>query len=106
MFFLDMGAPIRIQDLAENLIRLSGLEPHREVPIRVTGLRPGERLQEELVVAEEDLVPTEHEKVWVARHRVFDRDGFWADLEALRGLVAARDQEGAVAQLRAMAERY
>src|SRR5207245_11262954 len=53
VFFLDMGEPIRISDLAENLIRLSGMEPGRDMAIEVMGLRPGERLREELRLATE-----------------------------------------------------
>lgn len=106
VFFLDMGEPMRILDLAENLIRLSGLEPGRDVPIELVGLRPGERLREELVLEQEELLTTEHEKVFMVRNHQFDSAGFRRDLEDLRRLVAARDRDGAVTQLRAMAARY
>jgi FlaA1/EpsC-like NDP-sugar epimerase len=58
VFFLDMGEPILISDLAKNLIRLAGMGPGRDVPLEVMGLRPGERLREELVMANEELLPT------------------------------------------------
>lgn len=103
VFFLDMGEPVRILDLAENLIRLSGLEPGREVPIEVIGLRPGERLREELVLEQEDLLRTAHERVLMLRNHGFDAEGFRGQLEQLRALVAARDRAGAAEQLRAMA---
>jgi FlaA1/EpsC-like NDP-sugar epimerase len=106
IFFLDMGEPVRIMDLAENLIRLSGLEPGRDVPIEVIGLRPGERLREELVQAQEELLPTGHEKVFMVRNHQFDSEAFKQELEELRRLVSVRDREGAVARLRAMAARY
>lgn len=106
VFFLNMGEPIRIMDLAENLIRLSGLEPGRDIPIEVIGLRPGERLSEELVREQEVLLPTAHEKVFMVQNHQFDPEGFRRDFERLRHLVAARDREGAVAQLKAMAVRY
>jgi FlaA1/EpsC-like NDP-sugar epimerase len=78
IFFLDMGEPIRILDLAENLIRLFGLEPGRDIPIQIIGLRPGERLREELVQEQEDLLPTEHDKVWMARNHRLDAEGISA----------------------------
>lgn len=106
IFFLDMGEPVRILDLAKNLVRLSGLEPGRDIEIQVTGLRPGERLREELVMESEHLLPSEHEKVFIVENGSFDRERFRRDLETLRGLVAARERERAVEELKAMAARY
>ena len=106
VFFLDMGEPIRILDLAQNLIRLSGLEPGCHVSVEVISLRPGERLQEELVQEQEMLLPTAHEKVFMVQNHQFDSEGFRQDLERLRHLVGARDREGAVEQLGIMAARY
>lgn len=67
IFILDMGKPVRIYDLAENLIRLSGYEPNVDIKIQVTGLRPGEKLYEELLMAEEDLIATEHSKIFIGK---------------------------------------
>lgn len=106
VFFLDMGEPVKIFDLAQNLVRLSGLEPGKDIPIEVIGLRPGERLNEALVMEGEELLPTEHEKVLMVWNHGFDRAEFAKHLEELRRLVAARDREGAVAQLQAIAARY
>jgi len=106
VFFLDMGEPVRILDLAHNLVRLSGLDPQKDIQIELTGLRPGERLSEELVTEAEGLYPTEHEKVWMAHKPHRDGNQFQQDLETLRGLVAKRDQEAAVEQLKFMASRY
>src|SRR5437870_4323604 len=106
VFFLDMGEPIRISDLAENLIRLSGMEPGRDMPIEVMGLRPGERLREELVLANEELLPTAHEKVFMVQNHSFDPADFRRELELLRSCVRSRDRERAVALLREMASRY
>ncbi len=65
IFVLDMGEPVKIYDLAVSLIKLSGLEPNVDIPIEVTGLRPGEKLYEELLMKEEGLQKTEHNKIFV-----------------------------------------
>ena len=90
VFMLDMGEPVRIVDLAEDLIRLSGLQPHEDIEIRFSGVRPGERLAEELVLLTESVVPTEHPKVLRATN------GHLADWtgEAIDQLIlAAREQK-------------
>jgi FlaA1/EpsC-like NDP-sugar epimerase len=106
VFFLDMGEPVRILDLAENLVRLSGLEPDQDIPIQIVGLRPGERLREALVQEQEELLPTGHDKVLMVQNHRFDAEGFRRDLERLRCLVADRDRAGAVEHLKGMAGRY
>jgi len=68
IFVLDMGEPIKIRYLAEQMIRLSGREPDLDIPIQYVGLRPGEKLYEELFYASEELVPTRHPKIRAARH--------------------------------------
>jgi FlaA1/EpsC-like NDP-sugar epimerase len=70
VFVLDMGKPMRIYDLACDLIRLSGFEPHRDINIEVTGLRPGEKLYEELLTDEEGLTATKHDKIFIARPKI------------------------------------
>jgi FlaA1/EpsC-like NDP-sugar epimerase len=72
----------------------------------VVGLRPGERLSEALVQEQEELLPTRHDKVLMVQHHRFDPAGFRQDLERLRGLVAARDRDAAVEQLKAMVGGY
>jgi FlaA1/EpsC-like NDP-sugar epimerase len=67
IFILDMGTPIKIADMARDLIRLSGFEPDVEIKIEYIGLRPGEKLYEELITEDEDIVPTSHEKILVLR---------------------------------------
>ncbi len=66
IFVLDMGEPVKIYDMAQNLIKLSGLEPNVDIQIKITGLRPGEKLYEELLMAEENLEKTNHEKIFIA----------------------------------------
>lgn len=72
IFILDMGKPVRIADMARDLIRLNGLEPDMDVPIRFIGLRPGEKLYEELITEGEGIVGTRHEKIRVIRGRHCD----------------------------------
>ena len=67
LYVLDMGRPVKILDLAENLIRLSGLTPYRDIDIVETGLRPGEKLYEELLISSRDIETTENEKIFIER---------------------------------------
>lgn len=76
IFVLDMGEPIKISYLAEQMIRLAGKEPGKDIEIRYTGLRPGEKLYEELFHPSEQLAPTEHAKLYKARFRQID----WQEL--------------------------
>jgi FlaA1/EpsC-like NDP-sugar epimerase len=83
IFVLDMGEPVRIYDLAENLIRLSGLEPNVDIEIRCTGLRPGEKLLEERLLDEEGLRTTQNGMISVARPILFDDEQFFTALDRL-----------------------
>ena len=74
IFVLDMGEPVKILTLAENLIRLSGLEPYRDIQIEEIGLRPGEKLYEELLMDSENLTKTDNEKIFVEQQEVLSRD--------------------------------
>ncbi|WP_425806316.1 polysaccharide biosynthesis protein [Desulfitobacterium sp. Sab5] len=67
IFILDMGKPVKILDLARDLIRLSGFEPDVDIPIKFTGMRPGEKLYEELLTAEEGTTATKHKRIFVAK---------------------------------------
>jgi FlaA1/EpsC-like NDP-sugar epimerase len=87
LFVLDMGEPVRIVDLARDLIRLSGLEPDRDIEIRFTGLRPGEKLSEDLFGEQENSTLTEHRKIFVCRDGGEYSSNLRAEVEAL--LVAA-----------------
>lgn len=105
VFFLDMGAPVRIGQLAEDFIRLSGLSPDKST-IRSVGLRPGEKVAEQLVAQTEDLGPSDHEKIYRLKRREFDAVSFNSDLALLRSLVQTRNEDEALRQLREMADRY
>jgi FlaA1/EpsC-like NDP-sugar epimerase len=89
VFVLDMGEPVKIVHIAEELIRLHGLEPYRDIDIQFTGLRPGEKLFEEILTAEEGTDASCHEKIFVARHSgkygVDDLEGILAEfLDVIR----------------------
>ncbi|MFY9519445.1 MAG: UDP-N-acetylglucosamine 4,6-dehydratase family protein, partial [Caldicoprobacterales bacterium] len=84
IFVLDMGKPVKIVDLAKDLIRLSGLEPGVDIAIKYTGLRPGEKLYEELMMAEEGLRSTSHRKIFIGRLSEVDIVELKKDLEKLK----------------------
>lgn len=93
VFVLDMGKPVRIYDLAEDLIRLSGLEPGNDIEIKVTGLRPGEKLYEELLMSEEGLMKTGHEKIFVGKPTFKDMEGLIEDLDSLKFVIDKGDKK-------------
>lgn len=72
IYLFDMGKPVKIYDLAEKMISLAGFEPHKDIKISVTGLRPGEKLYEELLVNKENCLPTYHDKIMIAKGRPQD----------------------------------
>lgn len=84
VFVLDMGEPIKIVDMAKDLIELSGLEPGKDIDIKFTGLRPGEKLFEELLTAEEGTTSTKHEKIYVANLRAVDEKIMLQTLQILK----------------------
>jgi FlaA1/EpsC-like NDP-sugar epimerase len=106
VFFLDMGTPVRMGELANDLIHLSGLKPGRDVAVETVGLRPGERLNEELITDSEELLPSGHEKVFMLWKPDFDPESFEKRLDSLRDHSEARDKDAAVALLREMAGLY
>ena len=90
IFILDMGEPVKIADLAENLIRLSGYVPGRDIQIKYIGLRPGEKLYEELLMEEEGMKDTENSMIHIGKPIQMDEEAFF---EQLKGLKQAVEQE-------------
>jgi len=106
IFFLNMGEPLRILDLAHRLVRQSGFEPGVDVDIAISGLRPGERLKEILLAGGEELRSTEHQWIYRVGHPPVDRAAFLRDLDALKRAVAARSRVEAAATLQDIVARY
>ncbi len=102
VYILDMGEPVKILDLARDLIRLSGLRPDIDIPIRFTGMRPGERLVEELMTEKEEGSQTRHEKIFVARAEPMDPQTLYAAVDALQDAAQRGDHQ----RIRALLEAY
>ncbi|MCF8111437.1 MAG: polysaccharide biosynthesis protein [Desulfobacteraceae bacterium] len=93
IFILDMGRPVRILDMARDLIRLSGFEPEKEIGIDFIGLRPGEKLCEELITDDEATLPTSHEKIMVIKSSECDLATLQEKIDALTKAAQAQDAQ-------------
>ncbi len=106
IFVLDMGEPVRIQDLARQMIRLAGLRPDRDIEIVFTGLRPGEKLQEEIFHPGEELGPTSGDGILLAAPRVMDVDLLEPQIERLEAAARARETEETMRLLKTLVPEY
>ena len=106
IFVLDMGEAVRIMDLASNLIRLSGRVPHDDIEIRIIGLRPGEKLYEELITEGEGIQPTHHEKIKILAGASLDTEFIDSWIRELDELVWARDEPALLAKLVKLVPEY
>ncbi len=100
VFVLDMGKPVKILDLAENLIRLAGLTPYVDVDIIETGLRPGEKLYEELLMNSDHLTATKYHKIFIEQQEAIPHEEMEQNLEQLRQVIATEDVPQIVATMR------
>ncbi|MBM3517276.1 MAG: polysaccharide biosynthesis protein, partial [Alphaproteobacteria bacterium] len=106
VFVLDMGEPVRIDDLARQMIRLAGLRPERDVPIVYTGLRPGEKLSEELLHAAERLAPTPQASILLAAPRTIDYALLCREIDRLAAAAAAGRRAETLALLARLVPEY
>ena len=106
IFVLDMGQPVRIVQLAENLIRLYGKVPYKDVKIEFTGLRPGEKIKEELLMNEEGLQKTKNELIFIGRQIDFDADTFITQLRCLRDAALENNESVAIQALHDMVPSF
>jgi FlaA1/EpsC-like NDP-sugar epimerase len=106
IFVLDMGEPVRIRDLAEKLIHLSGLRPGRDIQITYTGLRPGEKMHEELFYEKEELRGTTHPKLLLASSVSASLSRMSAELDKLSAAVEEFDEERARVTLRTLVPEF
>jgi len=106
IFILDMGEPVKIVDLARDLIRLSGLRPEADIPIEFTGVRPGEKLFEELSLGAENAAKTKHPKIFVGRRPARPYDEVCARIERLEREAARGVPEEVTATLRACVPEF
>lgn len=106
IFVLDMGQPVRIQDLAQQMIRLAGLRPGKDVQIVFTGMRPGEKLYEEVLHSDEAMVPTPQDGVMLAAPRVVDRNELERSIAALLEAGRNRDSETLLRLMHALVPEF
>ncbi|MBW2572688.1 MAG: polysaccharide biosynthesis protein, partial [Deltaproteobacteria bacterium] len=106
IFILDMGTSIKIDDMARDLIHLSGFEPDVDIKIEYVGMRPGEKLHEELIIEGEGIIPTEHEKIMVLRGASCDLAATNGKIDELIELAAEQDGAGIKAGLKEVVPEY
>ena len=106
IFVLDMGNPVLIYDLAKDLIKLSGFEPEIDIKIEITGLRPGEKLYEELLMDEEGLRKTSHEKIFIAKPGEYDFEMLKLGVNALKKIADLGDVETLKTALQFIVKTY
>lgn len=106
IFIFDMGKSVKIVDLAKKMIKLSGLELDKDIRIVFTGLRPGEKLYEELLNNKENTLPTHHEKIMIAKVREYDFENISRAIEALVALFPSQDNMAIVGQMKTIVPEF
>lgn len=106
VFILDMGEPVKIVTLAENMIKMMGYKPYEDIQIKFTGLRPGEKLYEELLMKEEGLKKTDNNKIFIGKQMTIDTDKFTKDLEEMREICATNDKSKVIEKLKVLVPTF
>ncbi len=106
IYLFDMGEPVKIHSLAEELIKLSGLQPHEDIEIVYTGLRPGEKLYEELLLDDEGVLPTSHNKICIAQSSTSSHAELVENIDALISAAKALDLTGVKDKLQQIVPEY
>jgi len=106
IFVLDMGEPVRIVDLASNLIRVAGLVPGKHIEIQFTGARPGEKLFEEMNTEDESMLPTYHEKIRIFQEPPEDQRTIEYWIDKLEDLVSDREEQEIITHIRGLVPEY
>ena len=106
IFVFDMGKPVKIVDLARNMISLAGFEPDKDIKIEFTGLRPGEKLYEELLNSKENTLPTGHKKIFVAKVREYSYNVILEYYKQLKELAKNMDKDGTVIKMKEIVPEF
>lgn len=106
IFVLDMGEPVKIMELAKNLIKLSGKELGKDIEIKIVGLRPGEKLYEEILLDKETMEETMNNKIFVEKPEVLDGEILENQLKSLKELLSQEDEEILIQKLREIVPEY
>ncbi len=106
IFLFDMGKPVKIIDLAKRMIKLSGLEPEKDIPIKFTGLRPGEKLYEELLNDQENTLPTHHPQIMIGKVRQYDFEEVSELIDELIELFGSQDNFTIVKKMKDIVPEY
>ena len=106
IFLLEMGEPVKIRDLALQMIELSGLIPDKDIPLRYTGLRPGEKLYEELLIDPVQSQPTKHPRIFCSEEPPPDANILEKEINVLTKVIAQRDLSSTLDSMKRLVPEY
>ena len=106
VFLLDMGQPVKIRDLALQMIELSGLVPEKDIPMQFTGLRPGEKLYEELLIDPAQSRPTQHPRIFCSEEPLPESEALQKEIQLLREAISKRDLNSTLDSMKRLVPEY